>query len=280
MGSHRGLPYGFCGRKAPRKKEALRIRAQELCEGRGGRRGLPCGFCGRKAPRKKEALRIRAQELCEGRGGRRGLPCGFCGRKAPRKKEALRIRAQELCEGRGGRRGLPSLQRLTVSVDVKATRMKQEEPCASQLRSCVNRELGLGSHSLSHSSPVPNKPYSFCGRKAAWTKEALHIRYLRSCVNKEVGLGSHSLSHSFPVPDKPYSFCGRKTPRQQERKNPAPGVGQDRSGYGQDMAAHASSATRNFFLSDVFLTGPFNFICSESSLTSFASLTSNEGLPM
>ena len=32
--------------------------------------------------------------------------------------------------------------------------------------SCVNREVGLGSHSLSHSSPAPNNPYGFCGRKA------------------------------------------------------------------------------------------------------------------
>ena len=37
--------------------------------------------------------------------------------------------------------------------------------CA-ELGSCVNREGGLGPHSLSHSSPVPNKPYGFCGRKA------------------------------------------------------------------------------------------------------------------
>ena len=34
----------------------------------------------------------------------------------------------------------------------------------------VNREVGLGSHSPSHSSPIPNKPYSFCGRKAPWKK--------------------------------------------------------------------------------------------------------------
>ena len=40
---------------------------------------------------------------------------------------------------------------------------------ASELRSCVNREVGLGSHSLSHSSPVPNKPYGFCERKTLWT---------------------------------------------------------------------------------------------------------------
>ena len=37
-----------------------------------------------------------------------------------------------------------------------------------ELRKCVNREVGLGSHSLSHSSSIPNsnKPCSFCGHKA------------------------------------------------------------------------------------------------------------------
>ena len=35
-----------------------------------------------------------------------------------------------------------------------------------ELRSCVDREVGLGSYSLSRSSPVPDKPYGFCGRKA------------------------------------------------------------------------------------------------------------------
>ena len=29
----------------------------------------------------------------------------------------------------------------------------------------VNREVGLGSHSLSHPSHVPDKPCGFCGRK-------------------------------------------------------------------------------------------------------------------
>ena len=40
---------------------------------------------------------------------------------------------------------------------------------ASELRSCANGEVGLGSHSLSHSFPVPNKPYGFCERKTLWT---------------------------------------------------------------------------------------------------------------
>ena len=30
----------------------------------------------------------------------------------------------------------------------------------------MNREVGLDSHSLSRSSPVPNKPYGFCGRRS------------------------------------------------------------------------------------------------------------------
>ena len=42
-----------------------------------------------------------------------------------------------------------------------------------EFRSCVNWEVGLGSHSLSLSSPVPKKPYGFCGRKAPWKKKQL-----------------------------------------------------------------------------------------------------------
>ena len=45
--------YGLCGRKAA-FEEDTNIRAQELCESRGGRPGLPVpnkpyGLCGRKA---------------------------------------------------------------------------------------------------------------------------------------------------------------------------------------------------------------------------------------
>ena len=66
------------------------VRAQELCECRGGRPGLPVpsslyGLCGRKATLKLNVSR--AQELCESRGGRPGLPVpnspyGLCGLKA------------------------------------------------------------------------------------------------------------------------------------------------------------------------------------------------------
>ena len=48
------------------------------------------------------------------------------------------------------------------------SRAKRERASrVSELRSCANREeVDLGSHFLSHSSPVPNKPCGFCGRKA------------------------------------------------------------------------------------------------------------------
>ena len=32
----------------------------------------------------------------------------------------------------------------------------------------MNREVGLGCHYLSLSSPVPDKPHGFCGRKTPW----------------------------------------------------------------------------------------------------------------
>ena len=122
-------------------------------------------------------------------------------------------RAQELCE-QGSGPGLSvipypiphphpptpphtptptSLISHTVLVDVKKLR-------TSELRSCVNRDVGLGSHSLSQSSSVPNKPYGFGGRKASWKKKKMPMSELRSCVNREVvGLG-----FSFPTPPTPF----------------------------------------------------------------------------
>ena len=113
----------------------------------------------------------------------------------------------------------------------------------SELRGCVNREVGLGSHSLSHSSPVPNKLYAFCSRKAPLQKESIGPRAqelceksrwpslivlvvsvdvkqqkkkkcsaseLRSCVKVEVAvMGSL-------VPNSPYGLCGRKTTFKEE----------------------------------------------------------------
>ena len=66
--------YGLCGRKAT--FNLFSVRAQELCESRGGRPGLPVpnspyGLCGRKAT--FNLFGVRAQELCVGRGGCPGL---------------------------------------------------------------------------------------------------------------------------------------------------------------------------------------------------------------
>ena len=37
----------------------------------------------------------------------------------------------------------------------------------------MNREVGLSSHSPARPSPVPDKPYGFCGRKAPCKKKKL-----------------------------------------------------------------------------------------------------------
>ena len=62
----------------------------------------------------------------------------------------------------------PSLISHTVSVDVK--HHAERKKLASELRNCVsvNREVGFGSHIPYPTvpSPVANKPYGFCGRKA------------------------------------------------------------------------------------------------------------------
>ena len=51
---HCNIPYGFCGRKAALNRTELCVRAQDLCESRGGRSGLlvpdkSYGFCGHTA---------------------------------------------------------------------------------------------------------------------------------------------------------------------------------------------------------------------------------------
>ena len=50
--------------------------------------------------------------------------------------------------------GSPSLINLMVSVDVKKQERRKKRN-SLELGGCVNREVGLGSHSLSHSSPRP-----------------------------------------------------------------------------------------------------------------------------
>ena len=73
--------------------------------------------------RDNRRLWVRAQELCESRGGRPGLPSLIVLTVSVDVKQRFNQphndRAQELCESRGGRPGLPSLIVLTVSVDVK-----------------------------------------------------------------------------------------------------------------------------------------------------------------
>ena len=67
-----------------------------------------------------DSWNLRAQELCESRGGRPGLPvptspCGLCGRKATLNEPP----GSELRSCVGGRPGLPSLIVFMVSADVK-----------------------------------------------------------------------------------------------------------------------------------------------------------------
>ena len=130
------------------------LRAQELCENRGGRPGLPVpnkpyGFCGRKAALNGRHLARRVSEVrrsgtvsnhtattfptagfCSGSTstsgtlqcclsvGVRGLGVQGQGRKAALIIQSFFI-VQELCESRGGRPGLSVLTSLLVSVDVK-----------------------------------------------------------------------------------------------------------------------------------------------------------------
>ena len=98
-----------------------------------------------------------------------------------------------------------------MSVDVK---YREEEDCVQSSgavnrelcdQGVVNREVGLGSHSPSQSSPV-----LISHTVSADVKHHERRRLcaeLRRCVNSEVGL-----THSSPVPNKPYDVCGRKAP--------------------------------------------------------------------
>ena len=83
----------------------------------------------------------------------------------------------------------PSLTSLMISVDVKHPVYLLKR--YTELRSCVNREAGLGSRSLSYAFPVPVKPFGLCGRKAHERRKAVRVtmggRNLRTSC-------SHSLS--------------------------------------------------------------------------------------
>ena len=89
------------------------------------------------------------------------------------------------------------------------------------LRGCVNREVGLGSHSLYlyKLSSVGTGLRGCVNREVGLGSHSLYLYKLssvgtglRGCVNRDVGLGSHSLYLSFPNPHKPSGFCGRKAP--------------------------------------------------------------------
>ena len=91
-----------------KQRWTTRVRAQELCESRGGRPGLRVPNSPYvPATSKKHCLR--AQELCESEDDVLGSPTLIAltvsGPKPTLKKHYLR--AQELYESRGGRPGLP-----------------------------------------------------------------------------------------------------------------------------------------------------------------------------
>ena len=60
----------------------------------------------------------------------------------------------------------PQLTSLAALGEIKGAKLYR----GIELRSCVSGEVGLGSHSQSCSSPIPNEPYGFCGRKARQKK--------------------------------------------------------------------------------------------------------------
>ena len=150
-------------------------------------------------------------------------------------------------------------EKMKKKEEEKNEKMKKEKSVPSELKSRVNMEVALDSHSLSRSSrpslisptvsvdvqhherrkplchipeavwtgrsvwtltaypiyfsPIPDKPYGFCGRKAPRKKEETQPSELRSCVKTGRWVWAlTSCSIIPPVPDKPYGFCGSKAP--------------------------------------------------------------------
>ena len=103
-----------------RSSSMLYVRAQDLCERRGGRPGLPVpnsayGLCGRKATSKKEdqtelriCVKVEVNFL--------GSPSLMVRTDSVDVKQHNTPRAQELCESGGGRPGLSVIIVRTVSV--------------------------------------------------------------------------------------------------------------------------------------------------------------------
>ena len=80
-----------------------------------------------------------------------------------------------------------------VSVDAKhheRRRRRWRRRRTTEFRSCVNREVGLGSHSLSYSSPIPNKPYGFWGQ---WS--TIIIIICKAPTLRLKALNKHSITH-------------------------------------------------------------------------------------
>ena len=63
----------------------------------------------------------------------------------------------------------------------------------------MNREVGLGFHSLSHSFPVPNKPHDFPGRKAPSKRKSIII-----LVRAQELCQSQGGRPGLPVPNSTY----------------------------------------------------------------------------
>ena len=109
-----------------------------------------------KATFEKDTTSIKAQDLCESRGGRPGLPVSnslynFFVCKATFEKDTTSIKPQDLCESRGGRPGLPVCNSLYSLCGRKAT--FEEDKRVSKLRNCVKVKVAaLGSPSKEYPS--------------------------------------------------------------------------------------------------------------------------------
>ena len=182
-------PYGFCGRKKKKKKKTWRKkmglapRGQELCKQQTPSNGLRHPSFGGRCRKAMLGVCVnREVGLCSLSFPIPFLPpslispkpCGFCGRKAPPQvKMGLAPRGQELCEEGGGPVLLsfpipffprPELINHAVSVDVKTPRKRhRQELCGEgasgcgfcgRVRSCVEREVGLGPR-VFNSYPIP-----------------------------------------------------------------------------------------------------------------------------
>ena len=135
---------------------------------------------------KKKAVWFSAQELCESGGGRPGLPVpnsphGLCGRKQHLKKRWFGS------EDEVAFLGSPSLILIVLVVFVDSVKQHSKK-----------KGVWFRAHELCESRggrpglPVPDSPYSVCGRKATLNCQGRSEHW--SCVEVEMAvLGSPSL---------------------------------------------------------------------------------------